>query len=55
MNEPVIEFANRIVDLIATETGSLANAMDDFFNAAEQLSTDPRSDALRRDFLALVN
>ena len=52
VNEPVIEFANRIVDLIATETGSLANAMDDFFNAAEQLSTDPRSDALRRDFLS---
>ena len=52
VNEPVIEFANRIVDLIATETGSLANAMDDFFNAAEQLSTDPRSNALRRDFLS---
>ncbi len=52
VNEPVIEFANRIVDLIATETGSIANAMDDFFNAAEQLSTDPRSNALRRDFLS---
>lgn len=52
VNEPVIEFANRIVDLIATETASLANAMDDFFNAAEQLSTDPRSNALRRDFLS---
>ena len=52
VNEPVIEYANRIVDLIATESASLANAMDDFFNAAEQLSTDPRSTALRGDFLS---
>lgn len=52
VNEPVIEYANRIVDLIATESASLANAMDDFFNAAEQLSTDPRSTALRSDFLS---
>jgi flagellar hook-associated protein FlgK len=52
VNEPVIEYANRIVDLIATESASLANAMDDFFNAAEQLSTDPRSTALRGEFLS---
>jgi len=52
VTEPVIEYANRIVDLIATESASLANAMDDFFNAAEQLSTDPRSTALRGDFLS---
>ena len=52
VTEPVIEFANRIVDLIATESASLANAMDDFFNAAEQLSTDPRSNALRGDFIS---
>ena len=51
VNEPVIEYANRIVDIMGTESGSLANAMDDFFNAAEQLSTDPRSAPLRTDFL----
>ena len=51
VNEPVIEYANRIVDIMGTESVSLANAMDDFFNAAEQLSTDPKSAPLRTDFL----
>ena len=52
VNEPVIEYANRVIDIMATESASLANAMEDFFNAAEQLSTDPRSNALRGDFLS---
>ena len=51
VNEPVIEYTNRIVDIMGTESVSLANAMDAFFNAAEQLSTDPKSAALRTDFL----
>ena len=51
VNDPVIEYANRIVDIMGTESISLANAMDDFFNAAEQLSTDPKSAPLRTDFL----
>ena len=51
VHEPVIEYANRVIDIMATESASLANAMEDFFNAAEQLSTDPRSNALRGDFL----
>ena len=52
VHEPVIEYANRVIDIMATESASLANAMEDFFNAAEQLSTDPRSNALRGDFLS---
>ncbi|MEC8112701.1 MAG: flagellar hook-associated protein FlgK, partial [Pseudomonadota bacterium] len=52
VHEPVIEYANRVIDIMATESASLANAMEDFFNAAEQLSTDPRSSALRGDFLS---
>ncbi|MFL2502382.1 MAG: flagellar hook-associated protein FlgK [Luminiphilus sp.] len=52
VHEPVIEYANRVIDIMATESVSLANAMEDFFNAAEQLSTDPRSNALRGDFLS---
>ena len=52
IHEPVIEYANRVIDIMATESASLANAMEDFFNAAEQLSTDPRSNALRGDFLS---
>ncbi|MDG2461189.1 MAG: flagellar hook-associated protein FlgK [Luminiphilus sp.] len=51
VNEPVIEYTNRIVDIMGTESVSLANAMDDFFNAAEQLSTDPKSGPLRTEFL----
>ena len=51
VNEPVIEYANRVIDIMGNESASIANAMEDFFNAAEQLSTDPRSNALRGDFL----
>jgi len=51
VNEPVIEYTNRIIDIMGTDSVSLANAMDDFFNAAEQLSTDPKSAPLRTDFL----
>jgi flagellar hook-associated protein FlgK len=51
VNEPVIEYTNRIVDIMGTESVSLANAMDAFFNAAEQLSTDSRSAAYRTEFL----
>ena len=51
VNEPVIEYTNRIVDIMGTESVSLANAMDEFFNAAEQLSTDPKSGPLRTEFL----
>ena len=51
VNEPVIEYTNRIVDIMGTESVSLANAMDAFFNSAEQLSTDPKSAPLRTEFL----
>ena len=51
VNEPVIEYTNRIVDIMGTQSISLANAMDEFFNAAEQLSTDPKSGPLRTEFL----
>ena len=51
VNDPVIEYTNRIVDIMGTGTVSVSSAMDDFFNAAEQLSTDPISTPLRTDFL----
>ena len=31
VNEPVIQYANRVIDLMATESGSLSNAIDNFF------------------------
>ena len=51
VNDAVIEYANRIIDLTASEDASLSNAMDGFFNAAQQLSTEPRSIPLRNEFL----
>ena len=50
-NEPVIDYTNRIVDIMGTGAVSISSALDAFFNAAEQLSTDPRSSPLRTDFL----
>ena len=50
-NEPVIDYTNRIVDIMGTGAVSISSAMDAFFNAAEQLSTDPPSAPLRTDFL----
>ena len=35
VHEPVIKYANRVIDIMATETASLANAMEDFFNVGE--------------------
>ena len=51
VNDPIIEYTNRIVDIMGTPTISVASALDNFFNSAEQLSTDPRSASLRIDFL----
>jgi flagellar hook-associated protein FlgK len=50
-NEPVIAHSNRIIDILGTESASLANALDGFFNATETLSTDPTSSNFRRDLL----
>ncbi len=51
VNDPVIEYTNRIIDIMGSGTVSISSALDDFFNAAEQLSTDPGSKPLRTDFL----
>ena len=51
VNEPVIQYANRIIDLMATESGSLSNAIDNFFNAAQLLSSQPSSLTHRNEFL----
>ena len=51
VNDPIIEYTNRIVDIMGTPAISVASALDNFFNSAEQLSTDPRSASLRIDFL----
>ncbi len=51
VNEPVIQHANRIIDLMGNDSGSLSNAIDDFFNSADLLSAQPTSLVHRDEFL----
>ena len=50
-NKPLVEYANRIVDIIASESSSLSGAIEEFFNKAQTLTTDPSSRVFRREFL----
>jgi hypothetical protein len=48
---PMVDFANRIVDLMGSDSEGLPPALDKFFATAQQLSTDPASTVLRAQFL----
>ena len=50
--EPMVNYTNRIVDVMGSDSMGLSSAMDQFFNAARMLSTDPASTALRGSFMA---
>ena len=49
--EPLVNYANRVVDIMGSEDVGLVSAFDEFFDAARQLSTDPSSVILRSQFL----
>ena len=49
--QPMINYANRIVDIMGAETSGLSGAMDQFFASANRVSTDPASIPLRNIFL----
>ncbi len=49
--EPMVNYTNRIVDVLGSEGMGLSSALDQFFNSARNLSTDPASTALRGSFL----
>jgi len=49
--QPLIDYANRVVDVMASEASGLSSAMDKFFATASALSADPASINLRSDFL----
>ncbi|MFN5447161.1 MAG: flagellar hook-associated protein FlgK [bacterium] len=49
--QPMVDFANRIVDLMGSDTVGLPPALDKFFATSQQLSTDPASTVLRAQFL----
>ncbi len=48
---PMIEYANRIVDLMGSEASGLSNVLDKFFASAHELSADAASTTLRTVFL----
>ena len=49
---PLINYSQRIVDIMGDSQSGLAGALDKFFSDAEVLSTDPASGGLRTTFLA---
>jgi len=49
--QPLIDYANRVVDIMGSEASGLASAMDKFFASASALTADPASINLRTDFL----
>ena len=49
--QPLIDYANRVVDIMGSEASGLSTAMDKFFAGASALSSDPASINLRSSFL----
>ena len=49
--QPLINYANRVVDIMASQSSGLSSALDQFFAAASALSADPASINLRSSFL----
>ncbi|MFZ9368340.1 MAG: FlgK family flagellar hook-associated protein [Burkholderiaceae bacterium] len=48
---PMVDYANRVVDIMASETVGLPPALDKFFGTARLLSVDPASNIMRAQFL----
>ena len=48
---PVVDYANRIVDVMGSESMGLNTALDAFFSSARNLSADPSSTVLRSSFV----
>ncbi|MFL3647142.1 MAG: flagellar hook-associated protein FlgK [Cellvibrionales bacterium] len=49
--QPQVQYANRIIDLMGSQTAGLSSALDQFFASAAELSTDPASVTTRGGFL----
>ncbi len=52
--EPMVDYTNRVVDLMGSENAGLVSALDEFFSSARGLSTDPASTVLRGEFFRSV-
>ena len=49
--EPMVNYANRVIDVMGGPTTGLTTALDQFFNSARDLSSDPASTVLRGSFV----
>lgn len=49
---PLVEYANRVVDLMGSESVGLTGSLNEFFSSARSLSADPASTILRSQFLS---
>lgn len=49
--DPMIQYADRIVDIMGSKTAGLSSALDTFFAAARDLSADPGSTTMRNVYL----
>jgi len=50
--EPMLSYANRVVDIMGGESTGLTSALNQFFDAARDLSADPASGIQRANFMA---
>lgn len=49
---PMVDYANRVIDVMASDTVGLTPALDKFFATTRALSADPASTILRSQFLS---
>ena len=49
--QPMVNYANRVIDVMGGPTTGLTTALDQFFNSARSLSSDPASTVLRGSFV----
>lgn len=49
--EPMVNYTNRVIDIMGGPAMGLSSAIDQFFNSARSLSADPASSVLRGGFV----
>jgi uncharacterized protein YoxC len=49
--KPVVDYTNRVIDVMGGQTSGLTSALDQFFSSARSLAADPASTVQRTSFL----
>ena len=52
LEQPGINYASRVLNLVGSESSSLTTAFDQFFSSAKQLAADPSADTSRQNFIS---